>query len=249
MKNTKQPRIAYTIADNNNLQYANMLENSLRKFHSEKELPFIVIGEDKIKATRDPKFFYRATPIIANDLLKEYETVIKLDSDMIITGDISHVWEGDFDVATVQNGNPMESKAYPVGVWDITPGEYFNCGFVVMKSEKFVDHWAKLCFTRRFDNYQMREQDLLNIMCFYGDYKVRPLDIGEKWHGLVLKGYEPKVILKDDKLILPKGDEWPRDTDKEIVCWHVAGGNVPNKMNYRIRFNKEVAERIKWLVS
>src|SRR3990167_10581814 len=108
------------------------------------------------------------TPWFAKKLLQEYECVVRLDSDMIITGDISSCWEGDFDVAVVQNGNPREIASQigmmgkPVGVWDIRPLEdYVNCGFVVMKSEAFVDNWLKLCTQERTKIYQFYEQDFL----------------------------------------------------------------------------------------
>lgn len=236
-------RAYFTIADQNNLPYYEKLKNSLSKFTSD---PLIFIDEPKIKQLGDLHFFYRATPIIAKALLKDYDVVAKLDSDTIVTGNLDHIWEGDFDVAVVKNSNPREDKVYPVRLLDIHPLSYVNCGFVVMKSKSFVEHWLKLCMSDHFQNFQYREQDLLNIMIFYmgttfgGPYKVRFLDDSNKWHGLVWKGYEPLVQFKDNKLILPKSDEWPKDEDKELVAWHVAGGNALNKMNYRLKFQPEI---------
>ncbi len=245
----KNKVIAFCPADKNNLKMFEGLENSLRKFHSEKELPLKLIGPQELESIQDPMKFYKMTPLIAKELLKEYETVIKLDADQIITGDISHVWEGEFDIACVNNSNPREMKALTVTVWDLHPLTYLNCGFVVMKSQKFVDHWWNLCNSEHFDSYQYKEQDLLNIMCFYGDYNVKLLDMGEKWHGLISKGYWPSIKMEGDKMILPASGEWPQKGDREIVCIHVAGGNDPNKGNLKIRFQKEVYERIKWLTS
>ena len=114
-----------------------------------------------------------------------------------------------------------------------------------------------------FLNFQYREQDLLNFMVFYmsepfgGQWKVRHLDDDNKWHGLVWKGYEPMVELRKyspkvgkeiQHLILPQSNEnWP-DEDKEVVVWHVAGGNMLNKMNYRLRFKPEVVKYLDKLV-
>lgn len=240
----KKSKVAFCPCDDGNLKYFEMMKNSLRKFHSEEDLPLKRFDN----LDNNPVFWYRATPLIAKDLLRDYEVVLKLDADQIITGDLSHIWEGDFDVATVNNSNPREMKVYPVSVWDIHPLAYQNCGFVVMKSESFVNHWWKLCLSPHFQSYQMREQDLLNIIIFYGDYKVKRLDESNKWHGLVWKQYEPQVKLIDNKLILPKNNEWPQNEDKELVCWHVAGGNQPNKMNYRIRFQPDVVKFIDNLV-
>ena len=243
---TPSKAIAVSIADENNMKYARMMISSLRKFHTEEELPLVLIGPEQLKATPDPLFFYRATPIIGKQFLNEgFETIIKLDADQVITGKLNHLWENvDYDVAVVQNSNPKEAKLYPVQVWDIPSLAYVNCGMVAMRSKEFVKHWLDLCYSPHFDHYQMREQDLLNILIYYGDYKVKMLDNSNKWHGLISKGYWVKTELKDGKLILPKNEEWPKDEDKEIVCLHWAGGNTPNKMNFNTAFREDVA---KWL--
>ena len=63
------------------------------------------------------------------------------------------------------------------------------------------------------------------------------------------------IIIKDQKLILPKNsgteiDPWPTDNDKEIVFWHFAGGNQPNKFDkLDTQFSKEVADYLKFLIS
>ena len=246
-------RCFYTIADNNNLKYAQMMANSLKKFHPDIEV--VLFGEEQVKATNDPHFYYRATPALAKTLFDQgFDEVCKLDADTVITGNLDHIWEEDFDVAVVNNSNPREDKAYPVRLWNINPLAYVNCGFVVMKSKAFVEHWLKLCMSEHFLNFQYREQDMANLLVYYfsvpfgGPYKVKFLDDSSKWHGLIWKGYEPQVILRDNKLILPKNNEWPKDEDKELVCWHVAGGNTPNKLNYRLKFKDEVIKYLDTLV-
>src|SRR3990167_7578731 len=118
------------------------------------------------------------TPWFAKKLLQDYECVVRIDSDAIITGDISSCWEGDFYVAVVQNANSREIQSQiqtmnrVVSVWDIKAlEEYVNCGFVVMKSEEFVDHWLKLCTPERRQVYQFYEQELLNILYFSPNYQ------------------------------------------------------------------------------
>ena len=244
---TKNKTIAFTISDNNNLKYYEMLKNSWAKWHPDIELK--LYGEEEIKVSGDPMFFYRATPRIGRELLKEYDTVIKIDADSIITADLSHTWEGEFNVGVVQNSNPREMKTYPVGVWDIVPLMYVNCGYVVMKSAPFVEHWWALCTSYHFNNYQMKEQDLLNIMVHYCGYPVKYLDSGEKWHGLAVKGYGPKVIFKDGNLILPKDEEWPQSGDKQVCIYHFAGGNDPTKGNYHTIFQPEVVKHLDYLTN
>jgi len=247
-----------------------LLKNSFKKFHPNDD--FILFSDDDIKQTNDNMIFYRAAPYFARKLFDAgYTEVCKLDADTIVLGNLDHIWEGDYDMAVVNNANPKEFKTYPVSVWDIDPLAYVNAGFVVMKSERFINHWLSLCYSPHFNNYQMKEQDLLNILVFYGDYKVKLLDASNKWHGLISKQYTPNAILIDTvyppprkveakirgdlsitegvKIVLPKNDEWPKDEDKQIVAYQFAGGhNAPDKGKYQLYFNEEVTKYIDRLV-
>ena len=245
----KKPRIAFSPTDQANLKYFEMMKNSLRKFHSEEDLPLLLIGPEQIAKYNDPEFFYRHKPIVMSELIQEYETVIGIDADSIITGNLSHIWEDDFDVAVVQNSNPREDKAYPIRFLSIHPLDYVNCGLVVVKSEKFMKHWHKLAFSPHFRNFQYREQDLLNIMVHYGDYNVKFLDKSNKWHGLISKGYWSQIELRGDQLWLPKNEEWPQDEDKQIVVLHYAGGNTEKWRDMNIKFKPEIVKRIEELIN
>ena len=269
MSQEKKPLCIFTVgSDVPNEQYAQKMLNSLYKTNpdiaTKADVKFFKAGE-MIQAgftllPTDLKMRY-PTPILMKLLLQDYECVVRLDADMIITGDISSCWEGDFDVAVVQNGNPRELQAQQammgrtVQVWDLNPLDYVNCGFVVVKNESFVDNWLRLCTPERANAYQFYEQDFLNILVHYGNWKVRFLDRqpDNKWFGLIAKGYGSQFILKDNKLILPKnsGDDrepWPTDFDKEIICIHMAGGQTPTDKfaDMDIRYSAEVA---KWLKS
>lgn len=235
-------RAYFSIADNKNLKYFKSLEKSFKYFHPNEEL--ILIDEKAIKETNDPHIFYRATPYFACKLMDMgYDEVCKLDADQIVLGNLDHIWGSKYDIGAVNNSNPREIKSVEVTVWDIHPMAYLNCGFVVIRSREVVDHWLKLCYSPHFNSYQYREQDLLNIIAFYGNYDVALLDSGNKWHGLVAKGYYPNVVYKDGKFVLPANGEWPIDQDKEVVCVHWAGGNT-DKGNYRTQFQDSVADKI-----
>lgn len=250
--------IAYTIADQNNIEYAKMLEKTIRKFHTAEELPFhIVQGEELNNYLKsDQHFFYRATPIIAKKFIDEYETVIKMDADQLVLGNLNYLWEtNDFEVGTVLNINRVDPQKYGlVQIQGVIPQEYFNCGLVVMKSKKFIEHWEELCMSKYFYNFQYREQDLLNLLCHFGQYKVRCLDYydnarGESnFWGLVSKGEWHKAILKDKQVILPRGtDNYPdRDTVLKVIHW--AGGGFEKRMNYKAYFQPEVSDYIDTLI-
>lgn len=261
------------------LDYAKKMTASLIKTNPDiQKKADIVLMTDKEFRELDgtPEHMFYMTPWFTKHLLQSYECVVRIDSDMIITGDISSCWEGDFDVAIVNNANPRELKSQinmmgsPVVVWTVKPEDYVNCGFVVVKSEKFVDHWLRFC-TPENKMYRMYEQDFLNILTFYCNYKVKFLDgapekMGQyvtnvvpaekdKWWNLISKGYWSEAILKDKKLILPKNsgseiDMWPQDADKELVALHFAGGAMPGKFDQLdTQFQPEVAEYLKYLIS
>lgn len=239
-------RCFWSIADNNNMKYYKMMEASFRKFHPTEEL--ILFDEKAIKEANDSLIFYRATPYFTKQLFaKGYDEICKLDADQIITGSLDAIWEGDYDVAVVNNSNPREMQAYTVSVLNINPLAYANCGFVVMKSKAFVDYWDNFNRSIIFNSLQFKEQDILNIMIFSNNYKVRKLDEDDSYYGLASKGYWPEIVLKDEALVLLKGEEWP-DKDKIIRCIHWAGGNSPDKMNYKIRFSEEVVARLDELI-
>ena len=280
----KKPLCVFTVgSDTTNEQYAHKMLNSLYKTNpdiaSKADVKFFKAGE-MIQAgftllPNDLKMRY-PTPILMKLLLQEYECVVRLDADMIITGDISSCWEGDFDVAVVQNGNPRELAAQQammgrtVQVWDLNPLDYVNCGFVVVKNEAFVDNWLRLCTPDRANAYQFYEQDFLNILVHYGNWKVKFLDRGDSFWGLASKGYWPQIIFdtkdgfgtppnvnsrESKTLILPKnsGDDrepWPTDCDKIIKCLHWAGGGgAPKFHDIDIRFDAEVAKYLKDLIT
>lgn len=242
-------KVFWSIADNQNIKYFEMLKSSFQKFHLNEEL--LLIGEKEIQDSRDNHIFYRATPYFTKYLMEQgYDWVCKLDADQIVTGNLDHIWEEDYDVAVVNNSNPREMKQVVVRVWDIHPLSYINCGFVVCKSKRFVDHWLGLCRSSHFESYQYREQDLLNILVFYGDYKVKYLDNSRKWHGLISKGYWANIERRDNELWLPQNNEWPLLEDKQIVCLHYAGGKRSDKWrDLNIRFKTDVAHYLKKLTS
>ena len=237
----------YTVADNKNLPYFTAFRNSLRKWHPEEELDILLVKEEEVTRIRDKDFYYRAKPIIGSQLWGKYETLIGMDCDQIVCGDISPLWtEGGYDVGCVYNSNPREAKEVQAQVWDIPHHEYLNAGLVVIKNERFLRHWLGLCHSPHFERYQYREQDLLNILVYYGDYVTKVLDVGPNFWGLASKGYWNQIELRDNQLVLPKNSEYPQ-TDKIIKVIHWAGGNTV-KMNFRAFFKEKEAEWLENLV-
>jgi hypothetical protein len=249
--------VAFVVADNNNMKYAKMMINSLRKWHTEEELPVVIVNEEKIASYNDDKFFYRATPVVARELSREYDLVLKLDADQIITGDLNHILNDEsFDVAVVSNINRIDPPVYGyVSFASILPDEYYNCGLVAMRNKDFIRQWYNLCFSKHFIRCQYGEQDLLNVLCHYGPFKVRILDLplntweDHTWNGLIAKGEGMRMEVEDGKLVLPKADDNYPSEKVVIKAYHWAGGNSLDKMNYRLCFPEPVVDWVDWLVS
>ena len=246
--------IAFTIADKNNLPYYEMMSKTFKKFHPDIELR--LYGDKEIKEYNDSGFFYRATPIIAKNLMDEgYELVLKLDSDQLILGNLKYVFKGDYDIGTVLNINRVDPSRYGlVSTYNIPPNRYMNCGFVAMTSKRFVDNWYRLCHSPLFNSLQYKEQDILNILYHYGDYKTKCFDDYDNvygyyaFHGLVAKGEGMRMVVRKDKVILPRGEDGYPDRDIVVKAYHWAGGAGEVKMNYRISFSEEVIDYIDTLL-
>ena len=235
----------FTIASGGeNMRYAKMMANSLKKFHP--DIPHVIKPFEQIHN-------FRVYATVGKELAKEYDLVINIDNDSIVTGSLDHIINDDtYDVGGVLNNNLIDPK---LAIFD-TPAElYINAGLVAIRGTRPWEWWNKLNYSSHWDKFKFREQDMLNIMIHYGDLKVKMFDHSDNWHGLISKGRWDKIVLKDDKLIMPKevikeyneaGYKF-EEKDKEIKVVHFAGGSVP-KMNYFVHFTKDVADRINYLV-
>ncbi len=248
----KKKVVGFVAFDENNRKYYDRFLKSLRKFHSEEELPIMVWDENKIKSYNDPMFFYRQKPIIAKQLIKDYELVIGFDVDQIITGDLNHILDAtDYDVAAPINWNRFDaSRGLQVTVWNIAPQAYFNCGLVAMRSKEFVQKWWELCFSPHFNSYQYREQDLMNIMAYYFDWKFKNLDSENTWNGLVSKGEFSRFEIAQDQLVVPSAEDGFPNKQMTVKVLHFAGGNVSgDKFDfYRLHCQPEVIEYLENLI-
>jgi len=250
--------VFFSIAsDEEHLEQFRIMSNSLKKFHP--DIPLLLYGKEKIKKyLDDPMWFYRSSPSILYELRNDYDLIIQINVDQIVTGNLDYMFKGDYELGVVYNYNRVDPKVYgAVSVLDIPNQYYYNLGTVAVHSKKLIEHWYRLVYSYHFGNYRYKEQDLVNILAYYGDYKVRcfdehdPITKESSWWGLKSKGEWHKAIMREDKLILPRAEDGYPERDKEIKIIHWAGGNAPAeaKMNYKIYFNDECNIYLDWLVS
>ena len=245
-----------TIAsDKTNLEYYKLMKNSLNKFHP--DVPHLLYDEAKIKKYQsDPMWLYRSTPLILNEIKDDYDLIIQINADQIVTGSLDYILKGDYELGVVYNYNRVDPAMYgPVSVLDIPNQYYYNLGTVGVHSKRLIENWHRLCYTYHFMNYRYREQDLMNILAYYGDYKVKcfdeydPITKTSAWFGLKNKGEWHKAVMRAGKLILPRAEDGYPERDKEIKIAHWAGGGDALKLNYHTYFSQECCLYLDWLVS
>lgn len=244
--------VFFTIADEKNISWAKGLERSFKKFHP--DIDFKIYGPEYVAESlkQDADFFYKATPWIARDLITEYELVVKIDADSVVCGELDHIINDPmYEVGCVLNFNNRDSKQFGrVEVFNIIAERYMNCGLVAMTSKRFIDHWWSLCNSPVFHAFRYREQDLLNIIYYYGNYRVTCFDDdGKTLNGLANKDYWHGMEMIDGVLKLPVFDKpngkIMKTVDIKVIHW--AGGNTPGKMNFDLRFSSVVSDYLKKL--
>lgn len=235
-----------TIYDQAHGAQAHMLRNSLKHFHP--DIPLIEITDKELEGLPRPDIFYKAAPYFANKYIDQYKTIVKIDIDSLIVGSLQELIDDPlYDVGVVYNFNRMDAQKYGlIKVWDVPPQSYINNGLVVLRSKEFINHWLALCNKPNFVNYPMREQDLLNILCFYGNYRVKLLDEGPNWYGISAKADWNTAIMKDKDIVIPKSEFV--SVDKVLRVIHFGGGEFGTKMNYGAYFSQEVQDYITSLI-
>lgn len=237
--------------DKQNEQYAVLMRKTFRHWH--KDIELIEFTDKDIDETGEkrPDIFYKSAPYFAKKLMDAgYDELIKLDCDQFILGPLD-IFDIPCDVGVVHNWNRIDPPVYgTISVWDVNAGHYYNNGLVLLKSKEFVEHWLMLCNRPNIVNYRMREQDLLNIICHYGNYNVFDLESGDTWYGLRAKGEGLRMRIKDGRVVLPRGidNNYPAQ-DTYINVYHFAGGTGSAKMNFRTVFSEEVQDFIEKIIA
>jgi hypothetical protein len=277
-ENMKKPVCFFAVGSKEYSKYAIPFWRSMTKFHSPKDIDMIWYTDEKdpkvleklpkgIKIADltplliDPGFYYRQKPIIMEMLLDDYELVVGFDTDMLILGSLSKIIEvSDYDIGTVYNFNRFDQQYFPqVEMYriGISPAEYFNCSLVASRNQKFVHNWKVLCFSPQFDRVQYREQDILNVLCYYGNYNVRCFDLpfGQNkdgtskyfaWHGPISKGELTRTIVKNGDIVVEKGLGSTPFPPENVVLKAVtlAGGHGAVKDNWSAFFPPDVIRYI-----
>ena len=229
---------------------ARKLKNSLKYFHP--DIPFKIFGDADIAAKR-PYYpwlgWATLDPILCSPLAEEYDLVVHLDADSIVTGTLDDILAADFDIAGVRNNNDKGLA----GATGSTFGnhikgidarwQYLNAGLIASTSKAF---WAEFLYNNEHyaNNTSFGEQDVWNDIFWSRKYLAKLLDDKDaKVHyGISSQCVEPgqrveqswaDMYLKDDKLYF---------RDKVVKVMHNAGGFGLPKLQYQTWVKPDVKE-------
>jgi hypothetical protein len=157
-------------------------------------------------------------------LKKQFDTVIKLDADVVITGKLDEFLADDYDVACSLN------------VEGINPNfkDYCNLGVTAVRSKDFADEWCRLSYDPDFisnSGFSYFEQDIMNMLAQSGKYKTKIVD-KEKVY------YNETARESWDKMVVKSGGLWIGDRQVKALHW-AGGGELRDKFDHP-SFSREV---------
>lgn len=141
--------------------------------------------------------------ILIPDMFPEYDKGIYIDSDIIVPGDISELYNIDLEENLIGAGQDISVVDIPPLVYyieeavGISINEYINSGVLLMNLKKLREKEFANNFLRLLDKYHFRclapDQDYINAMC---NSKIKYLN--EEWN---VMPNDARDIFKKPKLI------------------------------------------------
>jgi hypothetical protein len=110
--------------------------------------------------------------------LRDYphDEMLILDTDVLVRGDLSHVFERDFDVALTKRYRPVRTETG----YDMTKIYPYNCGVMFSRSRRFWFDCAEFLEGQQVDiNQWMGEQLSMCVVAESGNHRVLDLKVDE----------------------------------------------------------------------
>lgn len=160
-------------------------ENILKRFNEYKNLDinYIDITNDLFKGLPTLEHISLSTyyRILAPKLLEKYDKLLYLDSDLVVDGNISELWETnieDYAVAAVREDS-LQANEERLGIPKYH--KYFNAGVLLMNSKMLREgNYEDIIMDYLYKNKEIllfSDQDALNAILYNKWY-----EISEKWN-------------------------------------------------------------------
>jgi ADP-heptose:LPS heptosyltransferase len=218
MKRRNAMRVcAFTIADSElTHRLARRVRNSFGKFHP--ETPFYVfdcndekkiLGEVRESASACKAFEIR--PRLCEKLLEDFECVIYLDADTVITDTLDEFFACDFDVAGSLN---LEGNGFPPG--------YLNAGVSAITSLDFCREWTDLMYK---PNSGPSNQLYFNELAKSGRYRLKIVDVADVYYNETSRPYWKDLRINEE------GKFVCNNRKVKVLHWAGGSGRMEDKLS------------------
>lgn len=216
-------KVCFTAVDDR-LYYpegTHIMINSFKRFHPDIDL--VVFRQDTVDRLFGEKKinWYQAKPHFAELLFNDYDLIVNMDADHIITARMTEVFDNvDYDVAMPWNFNDYENASFE----NITEEMYLQAGMVASTRKDFWVKWQEM--NENAMDYVRKENDIVNLLIYneMPDLKLKILDKEKDYYGCKSLGREPLFYVKDDMLFCSKDDG-------QVMAYHFARGPVFPKLD------------------
>ncbi len=197
------------------------------------ELEFVDVADyyDSIRDNLPVRDYYTKTTyfrLFIAEMFPEYDKAIYIDSDTIITGDISEFYNTNLGDALVGACNEQAMIQVPVyGDYveknlGLDRNNYFNAGHILINCKLFRDECVLDQFINLLNVYECKvtqDEDYLNIIC-----SNRVKWINQGWNTESFRGLKVVVKPEDIKMIhyLMWGKPWKCDSEFSNLFWQYA---------------------------
>lgn len=226
-----------------NTNIMDRMKDSAYKLASEYEnatIEFINVVSylDSISSKLPVRDYYSKTTyyrLFIAEMFNEYDKAIYLDSDMIVKGDISELYNNELGnnlVGAAHEQAMIQTDAYGAYVernLGISRNNFFNAGMLLIncklwREEAILDQFINLLSLYTFRVTQ--DEDYLNVIC-----QDRVLWVGDKWN---VEIYE-NIKVSEEEACIFHYIMWSKP-------WHFTGVKYENYFWKYVKMNQEFAE-------
>jgi len=214
---------------NNQVDFTNFV-NSFKKFHPDIDL--VIFTDDAIKDLflKKPWLNYdNCKASFAKLLYNDYDLVVNVDSDFYFFDRLKEIFDADYDVAACANFNSMLNvhldsqfiNGYSLPY--VSEVNYLQGGLIASTNKKFWDEYEQMSEALS-TKLPLRENDVLNAICYGNKYKVKVLDGDVDYKSLNFKQYYNCASLGRINNCYIENDKIYLD-GKPMRSYHVAWGH------------------------